>query len=274
MPEVSNGGVRIVYDVSGRGRPLMLLHGWSCDRSWFTEPGYVTDLERDHRVINVDLRGHGASDKPHEPAAYLSGTLTSDVLAIAEAEGLGLFAIWGQSYGGWVAWMTAAAAPHRVPAIITSGAWDPRPGTDESWREFDETYGVALRSGGTKALIDVYREEDGDAFETEFPAWAHLVTLRGDPEAFLASQARELATEGLADLERFPVPALLIAGEREDPADDAAKVAELIPNGQRLRIPGRGHGGAAQASEVAVPIARLFLDGWFPWGTEVRGQPA
>jgi pimeloyl-ACP methyl ester carboxylesterase len=69
MPEVSNDGVRISYDVAGEGRPLVLLHGWSCDRSWWTEPGYVDDLERDHLLLLVDLRGHGASDKPHEPAA-------------------------------------------------------------------------------------------------------------------------------------------------------------------------------------------------------------
>ena len=41
MPEVSNHGVRISYDVAGEGRPLVLLHGWCCDRSWWTEPGYV-----------------------------------------------------------------------------------------------------------------------------------------------------------------------------------------------------------------------------------------
>ena len=71
MPEISNKGVRIVYDVVGQGRPLMLLHGWSCDRSWWTEPGYVAKLSRDHFLINVDLRGHGASDKPHDGAAYV-----------------------------------------------------------------------------------------------------------------------------------------------------------------------------------------------------------
>ena len=37
MPEVTSGGVRISYDAIGEGRPLMLLHGWCCDRSWWTE---------------------------------------------------------------------------------------------------------------------------------------------------------------------------------------------------------------------------------------------
>ena len=115
MPEVSNQDVRISYDVVGEGRPLVLLHGWCCDRSWWTEPGYVDELRTDHRLVNVDIRGHGASDKPHEAAAYTSDALTGDVFAIADAEGLDRFAIWGQSYGGWIAWMSAAAAPERVP---------------------------------------------------------------------------------------------------------------------------------------------------------------
>ena len=111
MPEVKSGGVRISYDVVGEGRPLMLLHGWCCDRSWWTEPGYVDELRSDHRLVNVDLRGHGASDKPHEAAAYRVDAMTGDVFAVADAEGLDRFAIWGQSRGGWMAWMAAAAAP-------------------------------------------------------------------------------------------------------------------------------------------------------------------
>lgn len=264
MPEVSNHGARISYDVAGEGRPLVLLHGWCCDRSWWTEPRYVDELSSDHRLVFVDIRGHGASDKPHEAAAYTADALTGDVLAVADAEGLDRFAIWGQSYGGWIAWMTAAAAPQRIPAIVTSGSWDPRPPPEEP-TEPDEWF-ETLRRGGTGALVDLFKEEDGAAFDREFPPWARTVTLRADPEALLAAQAPELWDEGIADddLRSFPVPALLIAGALEDEGDDAAKVAALIPNGQSLRLPGLGHGGACAASGLTVPTARAFLDRWFP----------
>jgi pimeloyl-ACP methyl ester carboxylesterase len=99
MPEVSSRGARISYDVVGEGRPLMLLHGWCCDRSWWIEPGYVGELSRDHRLVLVDIHGHGASDTPHEAAAYAADAVTGDVFAVADAEGLDPFAIWGQSYG-------------------------------------------------------------------------------------------------------------------------------------------------------------------------------
>jgi pimeloyl-ACP methyl ester carboxylesterase len=99
MPIAINDEVRISYEVTGRGRPLVLLHGWLNDRSWWSETGYVEDLGRDHRLINVDMRGHGRSDKPHDPGAYRAACFAGDVLAVADAEGLGRFAIWGLSYG-------------------------------------------------------------------------------------------------------------------------------------------------------------------------------
>ena len=104
---------------------------------------------------------------------------------------------------------------------------------------------------------------DGVRIVYEFPTWARAVTLRADPDALLACHAPELRAEGLTDLERFPVAALLIAGEREDENDDAAAVAAMIPNGQSLRLPGLGHAGACAASGLTVPTARAFLERWF-----------
>ena len=82
----------------------MLLHGWMGDDTWWAETGYIDDLRRDHLLVNIDMRGHGHSGKPHKPAAYHGAEFASDVLAVADAEGLDRFAIWGLSYGGWVSW--------------------------------------------------------------------------------------------------------------------------------------------------------------------------
>ena len=239
--------------------PLVLLHGWCGDRSWWTEPGYVGELRSDHHLVNVDLRGHGASDKPHDADAYTSAALTGDVLAVADAQGLDRFAIWGHSFGGWIAWMTAAAVPERVPAIVSSGSWDPRPESEEPTET--DPWNEVLRQGGTRGLVDLFKANDGDSFDREFPPWARAVTSRADPEALIAAHAPELWDEGIPDrdLRSFPAPALLIAGELEDPDSDAAKVAAMIPRGQSLRLPGLGHGGALRRStrwRLPVPPAR------------------
>ncbi len=258
MPEVSNDGIKISYEVTGQGRPLLLLHGWTCDRSWWGETGYVDDLRRDHLLVNIDMRGHGQSDKPHQPSAYRADASVSDVLAVADAEGLDRFAMWGLSYGGWVAWMTGYAAPQRVPAFISTGSWDPRPGTYEDWLTFDEGDLEAVRRGGMQALIDRY-EVDG----FHYPAAVKAGMLRSDPEAMLACQAPELLPDGIASLEAFAVPVLLIAGEREDEAGGAATVAGMVAHGESLTLPGLEHASACAASALAIPTARAFLDRWF-----------
>lgn len=263
MSAVVNRGVEIKYEVSGRGRPLLLLHGWCCDRTWWTHSGYVEDLQRDYRVVNVDLRGHGQSAKPHEPSAYQGEAVIGDVLAVADAEGIDRFAVWGLSYGGWIGWLTADAVPERVAALISSGCWDPRPDTVEEWKETDDSWGAAMRLDGMRGLIEVFKVEDGEAYSKEFPAWAEATTLQADPQALLAIHSRELVTEGIPSLEGFSVPTLLIAGEFEDEGEAAAVVAGRLPNGESLRLPGLGHGGACAASALALPTARAFLERWF-----------
>ena len=258
MPAVTNDGVRISYEVTGQGRPLVLLHGWLNDRTWWAETGYVDDLQRDHRVVSVDLRGHGRSDKPHEPRAYHAESLVSDVLAIADAEGFARFGMWGLSYGGWVAWMTADAAPHRVPALITTGAWDPRPTPYIQGETPEDPDLEVLKGEGMSALIERYED---DAFR--FPSAIRAVMLRADPEAMIACQSSELLPDGIRDLESFPVPALLIAGQREDEEGGASAIARMLPHGESLTLPGLGHAAACAASSLTLPTARAFLDRWF-----------
>jgi len=258
MPQVANDGVVIHYEVTGAGRPLVLLHGWLCDGSWWSETGYIDDLRQDHMLINIDMRGHGQSGKPHEPAAYHGASFVGDVLAVGDAEGLDRFAIWGLSYGGWVSWLTASAAPERVPAFITTGSWDPRPTTYEDWLTDTKPELDAIRDSGLAGVVAGYED---DTFR--FPSAIMSGMIRSDPEAMIACQASELLSDGLTDLEGFSVPALLIAGELEDADDGAATVAGMIDHGASLRLPGLGHAAACAGAELTIPTARAFLDRWF-----------
>jgi pimeloyl-ACP methyl ester carboxylesterase len=71
MPYADNGGVRIHYQVEGEGPALVLQHGFTESTVDWYESGYVKALRTDYRLILVDARGHGASDKPHDPDAYV-----------------------------------------------------------------------------------------------------------------------------------------------------------------------------------------------------------
>ena len=258
MPVVVNEGVRIAYEASGQGRALILLHGWCGDRTWWTHAGYVDVLEREYRVLNVDLRGHGLSDKPHDPSDYSDEALIGDVLAVAGAESVERFAVWGLSFGGAIAWRVADAVPQRVPALITSGYWNPPSGG--GGLRIDDPASMALFRGGLAGFIEELKKEEGENYEREFPPWAEEATLRGDAQALVAVDTRE--RKPLREPYGLPVPALLIAGELEDPDDEAATVAARLPNASSFRVAGVGHGGACAASALVLPAARAFLARW------------
>ena len=82
MAYADNHGVRIHYQVEGNGPPLVLQHGYSDSlESWY-EFGYVDSLKSERKVILVDARGHGASDKPHEAAEYTKELQAADIVAV------------------------------------------------------------------------------------------------------------------------------------------------------------------------------------------------
>jgi pimeloyl-ACP methyl ester carboxylesterase len=84
MPYVNNQGVRIYFEVKGEGPPLVLHHGTLGNSRDWTSFGYAADLARDHRLIIMDARGHGRSDKPHDPAAYDLPLRVADVTAVLD----------------------------------------------------------------------------------------------------------------------------------------------------------------------------------------------
>lgn len=119
---ISADGVRLVYDVVGSGPSLCLLHGGGggqTRRSWH-EAGYVQRLQRSFTVVTMDIRGHGDSDKPVDPAAYTIEIMCSDVLAVADACGIDSFILWGFSYGGNIGRYLAAQS-ERVEKIVIMG---------------------------------------------------------------------------------------------------------------------------------------------------------
>ena len=113
-------GTRIAYDVTGTGPGIVLLHGGGGTRHEWHETGYVERLQDDFTVAALDLRGHGQSDLPADPAAYATDKMGQDILAVADACGLERFAMWGMSYGGKVSRYLAVRS-ERVARFIMVG---------------------------------------------------------------------------------------------------------------------------------------------------------
>jgi len=93
-----------------------LQHGFSESFEDWYEYGYVDALKNNFRLILVDARGHGGSDKPHDPAAYALEYRVSDVVVVLDALRIEKAHYWGYSMGGWIGF---GMANSRVSAWIT-----------------------------------------------------------------------------------------------------------------------------------------------------------
>src|ERR1700693_4735208 len=123
MPRFSHDGVEIAFFDEGEGEPIVLVHGFASNKevNWVA-PGWVTTLTRaGRRVIALDNRGHGASTKLYDPAAYHSSLMADDVRALLDHLGLPRADAMGYSLGGRITALLAEEHPQRVRSAILGG---------------------------------------------------------------------------------------------------------------------------------------------------------
>jgi pimeloyl-ACP methyl ester carboxylesterase len=118
MPYCDNEGVSIYYEVEGEGPPLVLLHGLSGSLELWRDAGYVEALKDDYQIILIDARGHGKSDKPHDPEAYRLDLMVADVVAVLDDLQLGKAHFLGFSMGGLIGWGIAKHTPERFHSLL------------------------------------------------------------------------------------------------------------------------------------------------------------
>src|SRR5215212_7330482 len=117
---ISLDGTRIAYDVTGKGSALVLLHGGEHTRQNWHDVGYIERLKNNYKVIAIDIRGNGESDKRIDPTDYTIEKLCQDIPAVADACSVERFSIWGCSYGGNIGRYLAAQSD-RVEKLIIMG---------------------------------------------------------------------------------------------------------------------------------------------------------
>ena len=121
MAEAFNAvdGVRISFQESGAGPAIVLVHGSGLSRAVWRGLGYTKALEERFRVLTLDLRGHGRSDKPQHEAAYTMDLLVGDILAVLDAAGAG--SPLPGVFGGGESWILVAGQQSRACEDIHFG---------------------------------------------------------------------------------------------------------------------------------------------------------
>lgn len=113
--QVRAGVIELHVATAGSGDPIVLVHGWP--QHWWVWRGVIPPLvEAGHRVIAVDLRGHGWSDAP--PHGYDKEQFATDVLAALDSLGVERFKLMGHDWGGFTSFLMALRAPERVEKLV------------------------------------------------------------------------------------------------------------------------------------------------------------
>lgn len=247
--EITSRGHRIRYDVAGDpDQPtLLLIHGMLQSADRWVDMGYVDAFAERHRVVAVDLLGHGGSDKPTDPGRYTVEGHLQDLQAVLDDSGATAWHVWGYSGGAVLALALAVAQPERTLSTVLGGIPPSLP------RE--------VRAEVVGPWIDALRAGDWDRFWQTFlpidePTRA-LMARTNDPGAVAAWLAGAVDTADLQD--PGEVPTLVYMGDQEIFFDDARATARRL-DAEFAVISGRGHSGAFQDLAAVEPIARSFIE--------------
>lgn len=244
-------GIAISYTVHGvdTGRtPLLLTHGYSASAGMW-RPNLDT-LSAARLVVTWDVRGHGESASPGDPAAYTQALSLRDMAAILDACGIGRAAIGGQSLGGFMSLAFRLEHHDRTAALLLfdTGPGFSRPGPREQWNEMARGFAAAFDERGIDALT----------------ASPEVAGGRHDPVG-LAHAARGILVQHdervIASLPAIDVPTLVVVGERDRQFRNAADyLAAKIPGAVKHVVAGAGHAPNIDRPAEFNRIVTDFLD--------------
>jgi pimeloyl-ACP methyl ester carboxylesterase len=244
MPFALNNGIRVHYETAGDGPALVLHHGTMGSGPDWQDLGYVEALKDRYRLILIDARGHGQSDKPHDPKAYDLRLRAADVVAVLDDLGERSAAFFGYSMGGWIGFGLAKHFPQRFNAFIIGGA-HPYAENTQAIRDRMPTDPAAFAAG----LEQTYGALLTPARRARLLA-NDLVALRA------LTQDRD----DIADvLPTMTVPSLILVGELDPRLAQARQAAAAMPSATFLGLPGCDHVGTTRRTDVIIPRIRALL---------------
>ena len=246
-------GAQLAYRETGQGRPVVLIHGYFSNGSvnWVKYGHAAAIADRGFRVIMPDLRGHGDSARPHDPAGYPPDVLADDGFALLAELRLTDYDLGGYSLGGRTVLRMLArdATPDR--AVVAGMGLD----------------GVLHATGRNDHFRHIL--QNLGTFERRSPEGKAEVFLRStgtDPYAVLHLLDANVDTPR-EKLAKIDVPVLVLAGTEDDDNGSAVALAAALPRGQAARVPGN------HLSAVAQPDLGTAIAAWRDGGLSGTGTP-
>jgi pimeloyl-ACP methyl ester carboxylesterase len=229
MPSFKNDEVELAFLDEGEGEPIVLVHGFASNKEFnWVNPGWVSTLTgAGRRVIALDNRGHGASTKLYDIAAYSVAKMAGDAVALMDHLKIERADVLGYSMGGRITGQLASAHGPRVRSAVIAGI-----GIRLTEPGFDN-YKIA------EALEAASSEGITDKFALGFRLFA--TQTKSDLKALAAcmrNPARTVSREAAASIR---VPVLVATGTKDDIAGSGVELAAIVPGAKLLDIPDRDH---------------------------------
>ena len=234
MPTFAHDGVEIAFLDEGEGEPIVLVHGFASNKevNWVFPNWVATLTGTGRRVIALDNRGHGASAKLYDPAAYHSSIMAEDVRALLDHLSLPRADVMGYSMGARITAYFALAHPQRVRSAVLGGLGSRLVGEGGTGGlGSSETIARGLEA---PSLADVT-----DPTARLFRSFAEQT--RSDLRALAACLRGSRQTLSRAEVSRIAVPILVAVGSKDLIAGSPHELAALVPGAQALEIPNRDH---------------------------------
>jgi pimeloyl-ACP methyl ester carboxylesterase len=234
--DFDSDGVRLHYEVEGpeNGTPLIAVHGFASDYrlNWVGSRWQETLTNAGFRVIGLDCRGHGLSDKPHDEAAYSIDILAADAVRLLDHLAVDSAAYLGYSMGSRIGLEVVISHQKRVRRAVFGGL-----GTAGAISHADEI-----------AHAFLIGEPTDDPTARTFYNFASARPIN-DLKALAACIKGMKPDASPARLAGIGTPILVVVGDHDDIARDAPELVELIPTARLVTIAGRDHMTAVTARE-------------------------
>lgn len=268
MPYSEINGLRYYYEISGRGEPLLLLHGFTgSSESWSF---HVDFFSREFQVITMDLPGHGRTESPPEPGRYAMEVCSRDVIALLQEIVSGPVNLLGYSMGGRLALHVALTYPAMIQRLILESA---SPGLQTAAerrerRESDRRLATFIEQEGIEAFVNRWQQ---------LPLFASQAALSPSVRDRLRRQRLSNQPAGLANslrgmgtgaqpslwsrLLQLRPPLLLLVGQRDRKFLAIGRLIQaLAPDARLIVAPDAGHNVHLERPDLFDEIILDYLN--------------
>ncbi len=232
-------GLKLYYRVEGTGVPVVLVHGYAAhaDLNWRL-PGVIRILRRKYQVITFDVRGHGLTDRPHEPEKY-GLEMAKDVVRLLDHLNIEKAHVVGYSMGGFITISLVALCPERLLSVVPCASGYERP-EGKNIQLLQSLTGALDEQGSFEPLIRALEPVPPPAWKVKLIDF--LMNSINDPKA-LSALMKNFTDLAISEevLRNNKVPVLSIAGSKDPLGAGIKSMTEMMACHEAVYIQGGDH---------------------------------